>query len=76
MLGMHRAIYGTEEPQIVMIVDADGDPPGDEELEIDLDPDHPEASTVTVRPWLHEEPAAGEQHRSGPEGTEPGRQVR
>jgi len=73
MLGMHRAIYGTEEPQIVMIVDADGDPPDDEELEIDLDPDDPDASTVTVRPWLHEESPAAE--RSGPEGTGPGRQV-
>ena len=75
MLGMHRAIYGTDQPQIVMIVDADGDPPDDEELEIDLDPDDPDASTVTVRPWLHEDQPAGKHGRSGPEGTGPGRQV-
>lgn len=54
MLGMHRAIYGDTEPDIVMVVDAGGDPPDAEELEVHIDPDDPDASTVTVRPWLHE----------------------
>jgi len=57
MLGMQRAIYGdSDDPDIVMVVDADGDPPGPEELEVRLDPEDPDASTVTVRPWLHEQP--------------------
>jgi len=53
MLGMHRAIYGDNEPDIVMVVDAEGDPLEPEELEVHIDPDDPDASTVTVRPWLH-----------------------
>ncbi len=55
MLGMHRAIYGDEEPEIVMVVHADGEPPDEEELEVYVDPDDPDASTVTVRPWLHDD---------------------
>ncbi|GAC1596536.1 MAG: hypothetical protein NVS3B21_20420 [Acidimicrobiales bacterium] len=53
MLGMHRAIYGESDPQIMMVVDADGDPPDPEELDVHLDPEDPDASRVTVRPWLH-----------------------
>lgn len=77
MLGMHRAIYGSEEPQIMVVVDADGDPPDPEELEVELDPEDPDASRVTVRPWLHA-PAADSAEpgeRGGPEVTRPGRQV-
>lgn len=55
MLGMHQAIYGDTEPQIMMVVDADGEPPDPTVLEVDLDPEDPDASTVTVRPWLQEE---------------------
>ena len=88
MLGMHRAIYGGEDPQIVMVVDADGDPPDPEELEVELDHEDPDASRVTVRPWLHAEGPAStgpsstgpsstsSDGRGGPEGTGPGRQVR
>jgi hypothetical protein len=52
MLGLHRAIYGDYETDIVMVVDAGGDPPDPEPLEVHLDPEDPDASTVTVRPWL------------------------
>ena len=55
MLGMHRAIYGDTEPEVVIVVDADGEPPDPEELDVHLVPDDPDASTVTVRPWLHDE---------------------
>jgi hypothetical protein len=55
MLGMHRAIYGDTEPEIVMIVDAEGDPMEPEELEVHIVPEDPDASTVTVRPWLHDD---------------------
>jgi hypothetical protein len=54
MLGMHRAIYGDTEPDILIVVDADGDPLEPEMLEVHLDPEDPDASTVTVRPWLEE----------------------
>ena len=51
MLAMHDVFYGKrEEPAIV--VDAAGDPPGDEPLDVHLDPEHPEESVVIVRPWL------------------------
>jgi len=55
MLGMHQAIYGDTEPDIVMIVDADGDDSAPEGLEVHLDDDDFDASTVTVRPWVYEE---------------------
>jgi hypothetical protein len=54
MLGMQRAIYGDQDPEIVMIIEADGDAEDPERLEVHLDPDDPDASTVTVRPWLEE----------------------
>jgi len=55
MLGMHQAIYGDTETDIVLVVDASGDPPDPETLEIHIDPEDPDASTVTVRPWLQDE---------------------
>ena len=52
MLGLHRVIYGDAEPDVQIVVDADGEPPDPEQLEVHLDPDDPDASTVTVRPWV------------------------
>jgi hypothetical protein len=57
MLGMHRVIYGDTEPVIQMVIEADGDPQPPERLEIHLDQEDPDASTVTVRPWLDGEEA-------------------
>ena len=54
MLGMHRVIYGDTEPDIQIVVDADGEPPEPEKLEVHLDPDDPDESTVTVRPWIED----------------------
>ncbi|MGI8686687.1 MAG: hypothetical protein ACR2MO_16625 [Acidimicrobiales bacterium] len=51
MRGLNDAIYGPkDEPAIV--IDAAGDPPDPEGLDVQLDPDHPEQSVVVVRPWL------------------------
>lgn len=51
MLAVHDVMYGPrEEPAIV--VQASGDPPNDEPLDVHLDPDHPEESVVIVKPWL------------------------
>jgi len=55
MLGMHRVIYGDTEPVIQMVIEADGDPEAPEKLEVHLDHQDPDASTVTVRPWVDEE---------------------
>jgi hypothetical protein len=55
MLGMHRVIYGDTEPDVQMIVQADGDPSEPEKLEVHLDPEDPDASTVTVRPWMDDD---------------------
>jgi hypothetical protein len=52
MRGLHRAIYGTQEEAVVVVADASGDPPSPDGLDLHLDPDHPEASTVTVRRWV------------------------
>lgn len=51
MRGLNDAIYGPkDEPAIV--IEAAGDPPDPEGLDVHLDPDHPEQSVVVVRPWL------------------------
>ncbi len=51
MRGLNDAIYGPkDEPAIV--IDAAGDPPDPEGLDVQLDADHPEQSVVVVRPWL------------------------
>jgi hypothetical protein len=59
MHGLHEVIYGqVDEPAIVIEASGDSDDP--ESLEVHLDTEHPEDSTVTVRPWLlpgDEEPA-------------------
>ena len=49
MLGLHDAIYGPRRNEIVIVVDAGGDPPGDDLPEVHLDPEHPEHSEVIVR---------------------------
>jgi hypothetical protein len=51
MFGLHEAIYGPRE-QVTIVEEADGQPDEPESLEIHLEPDHPEESTVVVRPWL------------------------
>ena len=50
MLGLRDAIYGRPDDQIVIVADAGGDPPGDDTHEVHLDFEHPERSTVVVRP--------------------------
>lgn len=51
MRGLQEAIYGPkDEPAIV--IEAAGDPPDPEGLDVRLDPDHPDQSVVVVRPWL------------------------
>jgi hypothetical protein len=59
MLGLHEVIYGPHDDQIVVVVDAGGEPPGDDLPEVHLDRDHPERSEVVVRrdTWT---PEAGE----------------
>jgi len=54
MLGLHRAIYGENEAEVEIVIEADGDPEGPERLEVHLDPEDPDASTVTVRPWVED----------------------
>jgi hypothetical protein len=48
MLGMHELIYGPRD-EIAIVVDAGGEPPGDDLPEVHLDPAHPERSEVIVR---------------------------
>jgi hypothetical protein len=51
MFGLHEAIYGPQE-QVTIVQEADGQPDEPESLEVHLDPDHPDESTVLLRPWL------------------------
>jgi len=54
MLGLHEAIYGRHDDEIVIVADAGGDPPGDDFPEVHLDPEHPERSEVIVRRHPHQ----------------------
>ncbi|MHB8328533.1 MAG: hypothetical protein ACYDD6_02695 [Acidimicrobiales bacterium] len=49
MLGLRDAIYGRPDDQVVIVVEASGDPPDDDLPVVHLDPDHPERSEVVVR---------------------------
>jgi hypothetical protein len=49
MLGLHEVIYGPHGNEIAIVVDAGGEPPGDDLPEVHLDPEHPERSEVIVR---------------------------
>ncbi len=39
MLGMHEAIYGPKQDEVAIVVDAGGDPPGPDGLELELGDD-------------------------------------
>jgi hypothetical protein len=54
MRGLFEVIYGKIEQPAIVIEASGGDPEEPESVEINLDPDHPEDSTVVVRPWLME----------------------
>lgn len=54
MRGLFQVIYGHIEQPAIVIEASGGDPEEPESVEINLDPDHPEDSTVVVRPWLIE----------------------
>jgi hypothetical protein len=49
MLGLRDAMYGRPEDEVIVVRDASGDPPGGDEPELRLDPEHPERSQVVVR---------------------------
>ena len=74
MIGLRNAMYGVKEDEIVVVADAGGDPPGDDELhDVHLDPDYPERSEVIVHPDRagdRTEPAgpSGDARAAGPDG--------
>lgn len=49
MLGLRDAIYGRRDDDVVIVVDAGGDPPRGDEPQVHLDPEHPERSEVVIR---------------------------
>ena len=49
MLGLAQALYGRRRAEVVVEREAPSDPPGDDDLEVHLDPEHPERSTAIVR---------------------------
>lgn len=46
-LGLQEVFYPEQKEEIAVVVDA-GEPPGDRSVELDLDPDDPDASTVII----------------------------
>lgn len=49
MMGLAQGMYGRNDEEVVVVSDAPGDPPDDEDVTVRLDPEHPEHSTVVVR---------------------------
>ena len=56
MQGLAQAMFG-QKNEIVIVAEGSSEPDGDEPLSLHLDPDHPERSTVVVRP-VDEPPSA------------------
>lgn len=52
MLGMANAIYGHDDPEVVVVVEGTGEPGDDEPFTVHLDAEHPEDSYVV----FHEPP--------------------
>ena len=51
-IGLREALEEPKDDEPPIVIDAAGDPPDPEPLEVNLFPDHPELSWVVVRPWL------------------------
>ncbi len=48
MVALHEIFYKPKDDEVVIVAQAGGEPPDPDALELDLDPDHPEASTATI----------------------------
>ncbi|HUP69259.1 MAG TPA: hypothetical protein VM142_05525 [Acidimicrobiales bacterium] len=48
MIALHEIFYKPKDDEVVIVAQAGGDPPDPDALDLDLDPDHPEASTATI----------------------------
>jgi hypothetical protein len=48
MLGLAHAIYGRQDNEVVVVVEGEGEPGGDQPFTVHLDPDHPERTYVTL----------------------------
>ncbi|HVE46447.1 MAG TPA: hypothetical protein VNA57_06845 [Acidimicrobiales bacterium] len=48
MIALHEIFYKPKEDEVVIVASAAGEPPDPDALELDLDPDHPEASTARI----------------------------
>jgi hypothetical protein len=51
MFGVHQAIYGAPD-QVTIVEEADGEPDEPQSLEVHLEPEAIDESTVVLRPWL------------------------
>lgn len=51
-IGLREALEEQRDDEPPIVIDAAGDPPDPEPLEVNLFPDHPELSWVVVRTWL------------------------
>lgn len=61
MVALHEIFYKPKDDEVVIVAQAGGDPPDPDALELDLDPEHPEASTATI--------PVSRQKRRGSEGS-------
>lgn len=50
MLGMANAIYGRQDDDIIIVVEGTGETTDDEPFAVQLDPEHPEHSSVRFKP--------------------------
>ena len=56
MRGAHKAIYGRDD-DVVIVIEAQGEPHGDDPYDVIYDPEHPEQAVVVVRdrPGRHDD---------------------
>ncbi len=53
MLGMANAIYGRQDEDIIIVAEGNGDTTNDEPFAVQLDLEHPEHSSVIIKPTAH-----------------------
>jgi hypothetical protein len=51
-IGLRDALEEPTDDEPPIVIDADGEPPDLEPIEVNLFPDHPELSWVVIRPFL------------------------
>lgn len=49
-----REVFEPQRDEVAIVHEAAGEPPGDQEVELHFDPDHPERTWAVIRTWAED----------------------